>query len=71
MSDQQSQKSGSRSEAQKMDRARAGYDPMAPANEVAGAFGGDNERDTPTDRDTALDHLAGNGHEKRVRDDDD
>jgi len=70
MSEQQSQKSGSRSEAQKMDRARAGYDPMAPANEVAGAFGGE-ERDTPTDRDTALDHLAGNGHDKRVRNEDD
>ena len=75
MSEQQSQKSGSRSEAQKLDRARAGYDPMAPANEVAGAFGGERDtpadRDTPTDRDTALDHLAGNGHEKGVRNDDD
>ncbi len=70
MSEQQSQKTGVRSDAQKQERARAGYDPMAPANEVAGAFGG-RERDTPTDRDTALDHLAGNRNEKPVRDEDD
>jgi hypothetical protein len=57
MDEQQSQKSGVRSEAQKADRARDGYDPIPPANPVAGAFG-DRERDTPTDRDTALDHLA-------------
>ena len=57
MSEQQSQKTGSRSDAQKQERARAGYDPIAPANPVAGASG-DRERDTPTDRDAALDHLA-------------
>ena len=57
MSEQQSQKTGVRSDAQKNDRARDGYDPIPPANPVAGAFG-DRERDTPTDRDTALDHLA-------------
>lgn len=57
MGEQQSQKTGVRSEAQKLDRARDGYEPIAPANPVAGAFG-DRERDTPTDRDTALDHLA-------------
>ena len=52
MGEQQSQKTGVRSEAQKLDRARDGYEPIAPANPVAGAFG-DRERDTPTDRDTA------------------
>jgi hypothetical protein len=57
MDEQQSQKTGVRSEAQKLNRARDGYEPIAPANPVAGAFG-DRERDTPTDRDTALDHLA-------------
>ena len=57
MSDQQSQKTGIRSDAQKQDRARDGYDPIPPSNPVAGAFG-DRERDIPTDRDTALDQLA-------------
>jgi hypothetical protein len=57
MDEQQSQQTGVRSEAQKLNRARDGYEPIAPANPVAGAFG-DRERDTPTDRDTALDHLA-------------
>jgi len=46
MSEQQSQKTGVRSDAQKNERARDGYDPIAPANPVAGAFG-DRERDTP------------------------
>ena len=59
MSEQQSQKSGVRSEAQKADRARDGYDPIAPANPVAGAFG-DRERDTPTDRETQLDQAVKN-----------
>ena len=62
MGEQQSQKTGVRSEAQKLNRARDGYEPIAPANPVAGAFG-DRERDTPTDRDTALDHLAETEHE--------
>ena len=54
---QQSQKSGVRSEAQKTERARDGYAPIPPANPVAGAFG-EHKRDTPTDQDTALEHLA-------------
>ena len=54
MDEQQSQKSGVRSEAQKVDRARDGYNPIPPANPVAGAFG-DRERDTPTDQEAALD----------------
>ena len=53
----QSQKSGVRSEAQKADRARDGYAPVPPANPVPGAFG-EHKRDTPTDQDTALEHLA-------------
>jgi hypothetical protein len=57
MSEQQSQKSGVRSEAQKTERAREGYDPIPPANPVAGAFG-DRERETPTDHDTALDEAG-------------
>jgi hypothetical protein len=56
MEEQQSQKSGLRSEAQKHDRARDGYEPIPPANPVAGAFG-ERKRDIPTDQDTALDHL--------------
>lgn len=56
MEEQQSQKSGVRSEAQKQDRARDGYAPIPPANPVAGAFG-EHKRDTPTDQDTALGKL--------------
>lgn len=53
MSEQQSQKHGARSQAQKTARARDGYEPIPPSNPVAGAFG-DRERDTPTDQDLAL-----------------
>lgn len=53
----QSQKRGARSEAQKTDRARDGYEPIPPANPVAGAAGG-HKRDTPTDQDTALEHFG-------------
>ena len=54
MEEQQSQKRGIRSDAQKQNRAREGYDPLPASNPVAGAFG-EHKRDTPTDRDTALD----------------
>ena len=57
MSEQNSQKSGSRSEAQKLERAAHGYEPIGSTNPDAGAFG-DRERHAPTDRDTALDHLT-------------
>ena len=57
MEEQQSQKSGVRSEAQKADRARDGYNPIPPANPVAGAFG-DRERDTPTDQEASLDKAV-------------
>jgi hypothetical protein len=53
MSEQQSQKRGLRSDAQKTERARDGYEPIPPSNPVAGAFG-DHQRDTPTDEDLAL-----------------
>jgi hypothetical protein len=53
MSEQQSQKRGIRSEAQKEMRAREGYEPVPPANPVAGAFG-ENHRATPTDQELAL-----------------
>lgn len=59
MSEQQSQKTGVRSDAQKNDRARDGYDPIPPANPVAGAFG-DRERDTPTDQEASLDQAVKN-----------
>lgn len=62
MSEQQSQKTGVRSDAQKNDRARDGYDPIPPANPVAGAFG-DRERDTPTDQEASLDHAVKNRNE--------
>lgn len=54
MEEQQSQKTGIRSDAQKQNRAREGYDPLPASNPVAGAFG-EHKRDTPTDQDTALD----------------
>ena len=57
MEEQQSQKSGVRSEAQKMDRAREGYESTPAANPVAGAFG-ERERDTPSDQDVALDKAV-------------
>lgn len=53
MSRQQSQKHGVRSEAQKMQRAREGYEPMPPSQPVPGAFG-EHKRDTPSDQDLAL-----------------
>jgi hypothetical protein len=53
MSEQQSQKRGARSEAQKEMRVREGYDPIPPSKAVGGAFG-ENKRATPTDQDLAL-----------------
>jgi hypothetical protein len=59
MSQQQSQKRGVRSEAQKTERAREGYDPIPPSNAVAGAFG-DTAPDRATDQDVALKQSAKN-----------
>ena len=53
MEEQQSQKRGIRSDAQKTARAREGYEPIPPAQPVAGAFG-EHTSDTPTDQDVAL-----------------
>jgi hypothetical protein len=54
MEEQQSQKRGLRSDAQKQQRAREVYDPLPASNEVAGAFG-EHEPDRTTDQDASLD----------------
>jgi hypothetical protein len=53
MSEQQSQKRGVRSEAQKEARARGGYAPIPPSNPVDGASG-ENKRNTLSDEDLSL-----------------
>jgi hypothetical protein len=53
MDEQQSQKRGVRSEAQKQERARDGYAPIPPANPVAGAFG-ERKSDKRTDEEAPL-----------------
>jgi hypothetical protein len=53
MSRQESQKRGSRSEAEKQARARNGYAPLPPSNEVRGAFGGQRRKES-TDQDVSL-----------------
>lgn len=53
MGEQQSQKQGLRSSAQKEDRARDAYAELPASSQVAGAFG-KNQRSTPTDSDLAL-----------------
>ena len=53
MSRQDSQKQGIRSEDQKLDRARQGYEPLPASNPVAGAFG-EPGPDRESDRDMAL-----------------
>jgi hypothetical protein len=52
--EQQSQKRGLKSDAQKQHRAREGYDPLPASNEVAGAFG-EHRPDRTTDQDASLD----------------
>jgi hypothetical protein len=53
MEEQQSQKRGIRSDAQKTARARQGYEPIPPAQPVAGAFG-EHSSDGASDQDVAL-----------------
>ena len=53
MSEQRSQKSGSRSEAQKETRAREGYDTQPASSHAAGAFGKHGSEHT-TDHDASL-----------------
>jgi hypothetical protein len=50
---EQSQKHGLRSDAQKQHRARESYEPIPPANPVAGAFG-EHKRDTASDQEVSL-----------------
>jgi hypothetical protein len=50
---EQSQKRGIRSDAQKQHRAREGYEPIPPANPVAGAFG-EHKPDTARDQEVSL-----------------
>jgi hypothetical protein len=66
MSEQQSQKRGARSDAQKTERARDGYAPIPPSNAVAGASG-DRDRETQTDQDAALQHSSKNPSPKPRR----
>jgi hypothetical protein len=67
MDEQQSQKRGVRSEAQKQERARDGYEPIPPANPVAGAFG-ERKRNTPTDEEASLSEAS---RKQREQDDQD
>lgn len=53
MDQQQSQKTGKRSDAQKLDRAREGYSAIPPAQPVGGAFGKEQEeKDRDRDEDS-------------------
>ena len=54
MEEQQSQKTGIRSDAQKQHRAREGYDPLPASQPVAGAFG-EHKPDRTSDVDASLD----------------
>ena len=54
---EQSQKTGKKSDAQKLNRAREGYDPLPAANPVAGAFG-EHKPDRVTDQEASMDHLT-------------
>jgi hypothetical protein len=63
MSEQQSQKRGVRSDSQKLDDAREGYDAMGSTSRQDGAFG-KQTRKRETDQDVALKQ-----EEKRIRKD--
>jgi len=54
---EQSQKTGKKSDAQKLDRARQGYDPLPASNPVPGASG-EHKPDRVSDQDASLDHLT-------------
>jgi hypothetical protein len=56
MDEQQSQKRGVRSEAQKEEKARDSYAPIPPANAVGGAFGDRSRPPTDEDVSTAADN---------------
>jgi hypothetical protein len=63
MSEQQSQKRGIRSEAQKEDAARDAYRPVPPSSQAGGAFG-KHDNGALSDQDLAL-----SLEEKRIRED--
>lgn len=65
MSEQQSQKRGVRSEAQKTARARNAFEPIPPANAVAGAFG-EQQKPLPTDEDHS--YSADDKHQREEQD---
>ena len=50
MDQQQSQKTGVRSDAQKQDRARDGYEAVPPSKPVGGAFGKEQDDQNEVDR---------------------
>ena len=59
MDQQNSQKTGVRSDAQKQDRARDGYSAIPPAKPVGGAFGkalDDREEEDRSDQEASLRH---------------
>jgi hypothetical protein len=66
MGEQQSQKRGIRSEAQKEEKARDSLAPIPPANAVGGAFG-ERNRDTPTDEEASLMANTKNQPERREK----
>ncbi len=61
MSEQQSQKRGLRSEAQKADDAREGYEPMGSTSPQDGAFG-NQQKERQSDQELALTQ-----EQKRIR----
>jgi hypothetical protein len=60
---EQSQKTGKKSDAQKLDRAREGYDPLPASNPVAGAFG-EHKPARTSDRDVSLDQYVDKQHKE-------
>ena len=60
---EQSQKTGKKSDAQKLDRAREGYDPLPASNPVAGAFG-EHKPDRTSDQAASLDQHVDKQHKE-------
>ena len=67
MGEQQSQKQGLRSSAQKEQRARDAYAPLPASNEVAGAFGAP-QPPRETDEDLSLSQNEARIREEREKD---
>jgi len=66
MGEQQSQKHGLRSAAQKEARARDAYAPIPPSNPVGGAFG-ERRRETPSDEELSLKIAASRPQKQRAK----